>query len=140
MEAVKDMGFLVGVHTSGPFPNRFAEVLEIADWIGFDIKTLFEDYEKITQIPNSGSIAKQSFELLLKSNVPYEIRTTLDSRHISQDDLVKIAQMLRDYGVKTWGLQECILRKPDGDEKLPLPTRSEIDKLSEFLKIEVRRQ
>ena len=140
MKVVKDMGFLAGIHTSGPFPNRFAEVLKIADWVGFDIKTIFEDYEKITQITGSGVIAKQSFELLANSDVPFEIRTTFDSRHISQDDLIKIAQMLKEYGVKKWVLQECILRTPNGNEKLPLPMQSEIEELSKLIEIEVRRQ
>ena len=140
MQIVKDMGFLIGIHTSGPLPKRFAEVLKIADWVGFDIKTLFDKYEKITQIPNSGNIAKQSFEMLINSGVSYEVRTTVDSRNISFDDLIDIAKMLKSYEVKRWVLQECILRKPTGDEHIPLPTSDEIAQLSQILEIEVRRQ
>ncbi|MDR0753515.1 MAG: anaerobic ribonucleoside-triphosphate reductase activating protein, partial [Holosporaceae bacterium] len=90
----KTLGFLIGVHTSGINPKAFVEILPIVDWIGFDIKTLFKNYERVTQIPNSGELAQESFNNLVHSNVNYEIRTTYDARFISADDLYTIAQNL----------------------------------------------
>lgn len=137
---VKSMGFLVGIHTSGCFPKQFSEILKIVDWVGYDLKTVFEKYEKITQIPNSGEMARKNLELLLGSKVSYEIRTTLDSRHISQEDLFCLAKFLKNRGVRHWVIQECILRSPEGDKKLPLVTGEDLEKISEIIHVEIRKQ
>ena len=140
IKAVKDKGFSVGIHTAGTIPAKFSQVLPIVDWVGFDIKTLFSKYETITQISNTGDLAKQSFNMLLESGVDYEIRTTVDSRHISSEDLLEIARFLAESGVKKWVLQECILRYVDKDLNIPLPDEKIIASISKYIDIEARKQ
>ena len=65
MRAVKEMGYEIGLHTNGMFPDRFREVLPLCDWVGMDIKAPFAQYEKVTLIPGSGNVAHQSAEILL---------------------------------------------------------------------------
>jgi pyruvate formate lyase activating enzyme len=137
---LKTLGFLIGIHTSGINPKIFAEILPIVDWVGFDIKTSFESYEKVTQIPNSGELAKESFMNLAYSNVNYEIRTTYDSRFISAADLYTIAQNLADNNVKMWVLQECILRNNSENTKIPLPSEDVIANISKYIKVILRKQ
>ncbi len=139
MAQVKSLGYLIGLHTSGANPSKFHEVLPYIDWIGFDIKTVFDKYATITGQVNSEEKARESLDVLLSSNVKYEIRTTVDTRYISFDDLCSIAQMLSERGVIKWVLQECILRG-DHDEHIALPSNDEIDRLREIIDIEIRKQ
>lgn len=140
MEKVRAMGFLVGLHTSGINPNMLREVIDITDWIGFDVKSTLEKYDIITQNKGSALLARKSLEILLKSNVAYEIRTTVDSRYIGMKDLEGMARMLKEMGIKKWILQECILRGIAGEEKLALPNAREIEHLRQYLEVEIRRQ
>lgn len=140
MFQIKSLGFLVGIHTSGVNPKRLSEVMDITDWIGFDIKTTFDKYEVITRNNVSGELAKESLDIILKANVPYEIRTTVDSRFITFEDLKSIASMLNEVGVQKWILQECILRSETNEQKLILPNMDEIKQLKQYLEVELRRQ
>ena len=139
MEQVKSLGYLIGLHTSGANPRKLREVLPYTDWVGLDIKTVFNKYDTMTGRVNSGDIALASLDILLSSNIEYEIRTTVDTRYISFDDLCSIAQMLSERSVTKWVLQECILRG-DHDEHIALPNNDEIDKLREIIDIEIRKQ
>lgn len=141
IEVVKSMDFLVGIHTSGVVPpSRFNDILSVVDWVGFDIKTSFENYERITQSPSSGSLAFQSFDLLIDSGVPFEIRTTYDPRYIAHSDMLSIAKFLHQNGVDKWVIQECILRSSGGDLRLPLPNPADLSEISQFVNLEIRRQ
>lgn len=140
MFQIKSMGFLVGLHTSGVNPKRLKEILDITDWVGFDIKTTFEKYENITRNKVSAQLAQESLNIILKSNVAYEIRTTVDSRYITFEDLKGIAKSLKGLGIQKWVLQECILRSKSGEQKLLLPNIDEIEQLKQYLKVEIRRQ
>ncbi len=76
MEAVRDLGFKVGLHTAGPYPDRLVRVLHLVDWVGLDIKALPEDYPEVTGAPGSGEQAWESLRRLLDFGVAYEVRTT----------------------------------------------------------------
>lgn len=140
IEAVKKMHFLIGLHTAGLFPSIFEKVLGVCDWVGFDLKTVFEKYFSITFSQNSGIAAEKSFEMLTKNHDNFEIRTTFDERHISKNDLYVMAKMLREHKVKKWILQQCILRKKGvGSDRLPPPNAKIIENLKKFIEIELRK-
>lgn len=137
---VRQEGFLTGLHTAGTIPNKFEQILPLLDWVGFDIKTDFEKYEKITKIPNSGKLALESFELLRNSGINFEIRTTVDSRNINSEDLINIAKFLNSKGVKKWVLQECIIRSSGKDLNIHLPDENVLADISKYTEVEIRRQ
>lgn len=107
MAEVKALGFEIGLHTGGYRPELFAEVLPLVDWVGFDIKTAFDE-AKYNQLTHSSHFAKvmQSFELLLKSGKPFECRTTCDPRCLDIDDIYQIADELKARGAKEYYLQK----------------------------------
>ncbi len=76
--AVRDMGFLVGLHTAGAVPENLKEVLPYLDWVGMDIKAPFHDYERVTGVAGSGDVARESALLVRESGVAHQFRTTLD--------------------------------------------------------------
>lgn len=100
IRAVREMGFKVGLHTAGPYPERLRECLPHLDWVGMDLKAPFEEYERITGVPDSGEAARQSAELLRQSGVPHQFRTTLDP-FLKRNGRIDSMQQL----VRTWGTE-----------------------------------
>ena len=106
MTEVRELGFKIGLHTSGAYPSRLGKVLPLTSWVGMDIKTAFSDYDKVTEVPLSGERAKESAQMLLASGIPYEFRTTVHPLYHSENSLLKLAEELQQLGVKHYVLQE----------------------------------
>ena len=107
LREVKLLGFATGLHTAGIYPARLAEVLPLVDWVGFDIKAPFGDYERITRTPHSGARARASLGLLLASGVAHQIRTTLDERVLTPARIDVLGEELRQLGISKHVLQAC---------------------------------
>lgn len=107
IRAVRDLGFLVGLHTSGSYPRRFAEVLPLVDWVGLDIKALLPDYPLLTGVPGSGEAAFESLDLLLASGRPHEVRVTVHSALLPEAKLARLMTVLRSHGARRIVLQPC---------------------------------
>lgn len=115
MKRVRDLGYEVGLHTSGVNVERLKEVLPLVSWVGFDVKTVFDAYE--TRIPHSRrETVEACLDALIRSGVDFECRTTLDPRVISKDELRALARDLAGRGVKTYALQQY---RPHPSEKNP---------------------
>ena len=106
IKEVKAMNLKIGLHTAGALPDRFAQIISLLDWVGFDVKTLFSEYQTITQVPGSVEIARESLKILLASGVDFEIRVTLHPV-ISVDVVVEALKELAAMGVKQAVLQKC---------------------------------
>ena len=107
MSEVKALGYKIGLHTGGYRPEALKKVLPLVDWVGFDVKAPFEadKYKKITGTDQLNRVL-ESLELLLKSGIDFECRTTCDPRFLSIDDLWTIAKTLNEKGVKKYFLQK----------------------------------
>jgi pyruvate formate lyase activating enzyme len=77
IKSVRDLGFRVALHTAGPYPSRLRSVLPLVDWVGFDIKASFADFDVVTRVAGSGVRARKSLDILIESGVAFELRTTL---------------------------------------------------------------
>ncbi len=106
LSEVRDLGFKIGLHTGGAYPERLRQLLPLLDWVGLDIKALAADYEPITGVADSGKLAWESLSLLLEAGIPLEVRTTV-MPNWSSADVGVIAQMLADVGVRNYALQRC---------------------------------
>lgn len=100
-----DLGFKVALHTGGASPGRFAEILPILSWVGFDVKAPFADYARVTGATDSGEQALESLRALARSEVPFEVRTTVDPGLLGPDDLARMAAELDREGVAHWVIQ-----------------------------------
>ncbi|NTW28817.1 MAG: anaerobic ribonucleoside-triphosphate reductase activating protein [Coriobacteriia bacterium] len=105
MREVRELGMRVALHSGGQLPERFAEALSLADWVGFDVKAPFAEYERITRVPGSGEHARMSLQALLASAVDYEVRTTVHPGLLGLDALRRMAGELSSLGVRRWALQ-----------------------------------
>jgi pyruvate formate lyase activating enzyme len=107
LRRVRDMGFQTGLHTGGNYPDRLGELLDrgLLDWVGFDVKAPFEDYPKITGQPDSGRRARLSLEILVRSGVFYELRTTVYTPVLDAERLSVMASEVGRMGAGNLDLQ-----------------------------------
>lgn len=87
IDQVRDEGFLVGIHTSGAYPDRLAKLLAHLDWVGLDIKGLAAQYPAITGRATAAQRARQALNVVRESGVDFELRTTVDPRIHTAEDL-----------------------------------------------------
>ncbi|MBU3056762.1 anaerobic ribonucleoside-triphosphate reductase activating protein [Pseudomonas indica] len=105
IEQVRDLGFRIGLHSAGVKPKPFARVVKLTDWVGFDVKALPEDAERVTGVAGSGAANWRSLDHLLASGVDYECRTTVHWHLFDADRLWRLALRLRETGVERFAVQ-----------------------------------
>ncbi len=106
MLEVKNMGFKIGLHTAGAVPEMLAKVVPLVDWIGFDVKNDFKEYDQITGVPNSGKAALQSLNILIAANANFEVRITM-YKSLDTLRIIELLKELSSMGVRTVALQKC---------------------------------
>ena len=114
---IKALNYLVGVHTSGVYPDHLGMTLELIDWVGLDIKAPWKKYELLTGRKGMEKPVQESLNLLTESGKEFECRTTCDPRYLTKDDILKMAKDLSGRGVQTYYLQKY--RTFDGDINPP---------------------
>jgi len=102
---VRALGFEIGLHTGGAYPRRLAEVVGDVDWIGFDVKAAIVDYAVVTGTRTSGIAAFASLDLVLRSGVQVEVRTTVHPDVTPPAMLEALARELAARDVTRWVLQ-----------------------------------
>jgi pyruvate formate lyase activating enzyme len=105
IEAVRELGFAIGLHTGGAYPRRLDEVLQDVDWIGLDVKAPFADYATVTGIAGSGRAALASLDLVLAAGVAHEVRTTVHPALTPPAAMERLARELAGRGIERWVLQ-----------------------------------
>ncbi|MCX6749067.1 MAG: anaerobic ribonucleoside-triphosphate reductase activating protein [Candidatus Pacearchaeota archaeon] len=93
---IKALGFEIKLETNGSFPEKLQELLKskLIDFVAMDIKTSFDNYEKITQSPIDINKIKQSISIL-KDFGNYEFRITMFPE-ISKENLIDISSYLKE--------------------------------------------
>jgi len=105
MREARALGFRIGLHTAGPYPERLAAVLPLVDWVGFDVKAAFSDYERITGVVGSGAKARASLMLVLESGIASDIRTTVPPALLDAAALAQLSAELNALGLRDHRLQ-----------------------------------
>jgi pyruvate formate lyase activating enzyme len=106
MRSVKALGFKVGLHTAGIYPERLKEVLPLVDWVGLDIKTSFDAYDELTGAPGSGKAAHAAARIVLESGVPYEFRTTVHPKLTTRRQVAALTEDVAGMGCASYALQD----------------------------------
>lgn len=105
MREVRALGFQIGLHTGGMYPEKLEAVLPLVDWVGMDVKAPFAAYPRITGAAGSGGRAQAGLQQVLASGVDHEIRTTVHPVLLSNADLTDMARDLAARGVKHYVIQ-----------------------------------
>lgn len=110
MREVKNLGFKVGLHTSGSFSARFKKVLPYCDWVGLSIKAPKHLYSKVTGDKYNGEDAYTSARILINSNIALQFSIVYDKLLLNQSDIDLIWHDLLRMGANpnTITIQECV--------------------------------
>jgi pyruvate formate lyase activating enzyme len=127
IQDVRLLGFKVGLHTGGAYPEMLRELLceqagpsllqeplceqagqsLLLDWVGLDVKTGFDSYDALTDCAGSSDAVKKCLNLLIESGVAFECRTTVHPALVQPEQVFEIAEYLHQRGVKEYKLQRC---------------------------------
>ena len=106
MNRVRDLGFAIGLHTNGFYPELLKKVSNIVDWIGLDFKETRENYKALTGLDVAYDRMIESLQYWLSLGKGIEVRTTCDPRFVSKQDLLEIAKVSAQIGVKDFAVQK----------------------------------
>jgi pyruvate formate lyase activating enzyme len=91
------MGKLVKLDTNGSMPEKLAELIDkkLVDYIAMDFKApLDERYSKAAGIGVDLDAVKRSIDIIRKSGIDHEFRTTVVPGIHTKEDVVEIARFL----------------------------------------------
>ncbi len=108
---IKASDFLIKLDTNGTNPCILENMLgeNLLDYIAMDIKAPLEKYPKITNVNFDTSKIQQSIDLIMKSGVDYEFRTTVVKSQLDFEDFKKIGKLI--MGAKRYYLQKFVPSK-----------------------------
>lgn len=107
IDQTKAMGYKIGLHSAGIYPDRLERVLPAVDWVGLDIKAPMERYSEITQTAYSGEAAWESARRLIFYGPDHEIRLTVHPSILPPETAMAMAKALETMGAVKIVIQSC---------------------------------
>ncbi len=103
---VKELGYKVKLDTNGTSPEKVSDLIKnnLLDYIAMDLKAPLEKYEAVIGVKTDINKIKESIDLLIRGNVPYEFRSTLVPGLVNEDDILKMSKDIE--GANLWYLQK----------------------------------
>lgn len=105
LAALKEVGVPVKLDTNGTRPDVLRHVLaeQLADFVALDVKAVPTGYESFSRRGSASSVA-ECIEMVIRSGVEHEFRTTTYPGVVRLDDMPRIARSLR--GGRLYALQQ----------------------------------
>ena len=93
---LKSMKYEVKLDTNGSNPEILTAIIELGlvDFIAMDIKTSLSRYEEAVGVKLDVTRVKDSIDLIIKSRLPHQFRTTLVRSHCTEQDLKEIQGLI----------------------------------------------
>lgn len=115
---IKEMGFKVKIDTNGSHPEVLLSLLELnlIDYIAMDVKSSLARYALVTGTLCDTTKIQESINLIIKSGIPYQLRTTLVKEFCSNQDLSDIQLLIEK--ANHYVLQPFVLSKKMIDLRL----------------------
>ena len=103
---VKQLGYLIKIDTNGTFPDRLKQLIDekLVDYIAMDVKAPQAKYDTLTGVKTPIKKIKRSINIIKKSNVDYEFRTTFISKYLNEKDIIEVAKWLE--GANSYFIQQ----------------------------------
>lgn len=98
LKIVKSLKLLTMVHTNGSKPEVVEKLIKekLVDCWAMDVKGNFDNYQNFTNVKTQISNVKSSLNLILKSGMRYELRTTVVPGLHDRRNLTKLAEQIRE--------------------------------------------
>ncbi|MBD3354582.1 anaerobic ribonucleoside-triphosphate reductase activating protein [Candidatus Woesearchaeota archaeon] len=114
IKRIKDKGFLVELETNGTNPEMIKQLIDdnLVDYLAMDIKAPLEEKKYYQVIGKSGDKKKildnikKTINIIQKSGVDYEFRTTFVPGLLTKEDIYAIAEQLK--GSKRYVIQKFL--------------------------------
>ena len=92
---VKKMGFLVKIDTNGSSPDVMQQLLDqkLIDYVALDFKAPKSKFKAITKSDLYEPFEK-TLDVILKSEIPFEVRTTYHSDLLTEEHLMEMIRFL----------------------------------------------
>lgn len=103
---IKELNMGTCLHTNGTNIKMLKELVcqNLVDYIAMDIKSSFDQYNKVAGNNVKLEDIKESINLLLNSNIDYEFRTTAVPGFFSKEEFYKIGKLIK--GAKKFVIQQ----------------------------------
>lgn len=100
IKCVRNIGYLIKLDTNGSCPEVLEGLISgrLVDYIAMDIKGPLHKYRTVTRSKIDEDKIRQSIEIIMKSGMPYEFRTTVPKRLLDVDDLLEMGMLLKNAG------------------------------------------
>lgn len=106
IKKIKGLGLLVKLDTNGSFPEVVDELINknLIDYISMDIKAPLERYDGVASVKIDKKNIKKTVDLIKKSKVENEFRTTVAPNLLKKRDIIEIGKWLE--GSKKYCIQQ----------------------------------
>ena len=96
LRRIKNMGFAVKLDTNGSEPEVLKEIIEnnLVDYIAMDIKAPLDNYKKLTDTVSSSEGIQESINIISKSGIDHEFRTTVVEALLSPEEMQSIQKLV----------------------------------------------
>jgi len=98
---IKKLGLLIKIDTNGTNPDIIKYLLKenVLDYVALDFKAPTDKFKSITK-SNLYTSFISTLKLLINSAIPFEVRTTLHSSLLSQNDIQQMIDVLEKVNYK----------------------------------------
>lgn len=133
IEKIREYGFKVKLDTNGYRPEVLKEIInrKLVDYIAMDIKAIFNEYFKVIKKDIDTNKILESIELIKKSNIDHEFRTTIIKGIHTIEDLEKMINLVDGdpYYLQNFRMEETVKAK-----KMEGYTEEELKDIKEYFK------
>jgi pyruvate formate lyase activating enzyme len=97
IKEIKNIGMDVKIDTNGSRPNVLKQLINenLINYVSLDFKAVEKKYYEITKSKLFNQF-KKSLTFLIQSTIPFEVRTTIHSDLITQEDIQQMLLILED--------------------------------------------
>ena len=133
IKKIKEFKLDIKLDTNGYNPAMLKEILDnnLVDYIAMDIKAIPDKYMKVINKKIDFNKILESIDLIKKSNIKYEFRTTIMKGVHDKKDIIKILKLIGDSKLYLQNFQCTDVVK---DKNIKSFSRDELLKLKEELK------
>lgn len=115
IKKIKMLDFKVKLDTNGSNPKILKELIDenLVDYIAMDIKNDLEHYEDVTFSKVNTKAIKESIDLICKSKIDYEFRTTIMKENHKIENLKNILELIKDkkYYIQNFKVSDDVIDK-----------------------------
>ena len=133
IEKIREYGFKVKLDTNGYRPEVLKEIInrKLVDYIAMDIKAIFNEYFKVIKKDIDTNKILESIELIKKSNIDHEFRTTIIKGIHTIEDLEKMINLVDGdpYYLQNFRMEDTVKAK-----KMEGFTEEELKNIKEYFK------